>query len=142
MEECVKNRNYLNHLKQISAIKNGHYKSSIPLTNSKASQLNLNDFAENISNLTHTSSKFGISNRTCPLATNRVRSTEQINLFQDGKNINGFETSVPSRLVSQKNYSCVVQATIYFKCFFPVRRYNFFLFLRQFFCLVPCFGFH
>ena len=78
MEEYLKKRNYLNHLKQISAIKNGHYKSSIALTNSRLSLLNLNGFAQTISNFTQTSSKFGMSKRTYPLATTRNNSTEQI----------------------------------------------------------------
>ena len=78
MEEYVKKRNYLNHLKQISAIKNGHYKSSIALTKSSVSQMNLNGFADNISNLTQTSSKFGMSKRSYPFTTTRNKSTEQI----------------------------------------------------------------
>ena len=78
IEEYVKKRNYLNHLKQMSAIKNGHYKSSISLNKSRLSQLNLNSLTDNISKFTSTSSKFNISKRSNPIATVRNKSTEQI----------------------------------------------------------------
>lgn len=42
MEEYVNKRNYLNHLKQISAIKNGQYKSGITQSKSRISLLNNN----------------------------------------------------------------------------------------------------
>lgn len=77
MEEYVKKRNYLNHLKQMSAIKNGHYKSSISPNKSRI-QLNLNSLTDNISKFANTSSKFNISKRSNPIATVRNKSTEQI----------------------------------------------------------------
>jgi hypothetical protein len=42
MEDFLRKRKYLNHLKQISAIKNGHYKSSLNLTNSRLLRTNSN----------------------------------------------------------------------------------------------------
>lgn len=42
MEEYVNKRNYLNHLKQISAIKNGHYISGITKTKSKVNLIDNN----------------------------------------------------------------------------------------------------
>ena len=42
MEEYVNKRNYLNHLKQISAIKNGQYISGITQTKSRISLLKNN----------------------------------------------------------------------------------------------------
>ena len=42
MEDFVKKRNYLNHLKQISAIKNGHCKSGITNQKPRLSSLNIN----------------------------------------------------------------------------------------------------
>ncbi len=78
MEEYVKKRNYLNHLRQMSAIKNGHYKSSISLNKSRLSQLNLNSLTDNISKFSNTSSKFNITKRSNPITTVRNKSTEQI----------------------------------------------------------------
>ena len=42
MEDFVKKRNYLNHLKQMSAIKNGHCKLGMTLSKSRLSSLNMN----------------------------------------------------------------------------------------------------
>lgn len=42
MEDFAIKRSYLNHLKQISAIKNGHVKSDVTLTKSRLSPMNTN----------------------------------------------------------------------------------------------------
>ena len=78
MEEYLNKRNYLNHLKQISAIKNGHCKSGITLTKSRLSQINLNTVSENLSKFSTTASKFIITKRTNPLTSLRNKSTQQI----------------------------------------------------------------
>ena len=45
MEDYVNRRNYLHHLKQISAIKNGHGKSAIKISKSRIVSLNKSNLA-------------------------------------------------------------------------------------------------
>lgn len=78
MEDYVKKRNYLNHLKQISAIKNGHCKSGITLTKSRASLSNINQLKENVPKIATPPSKFIITKRTNQPLSSRNKSTEQI----------------------------------------------------------------
>ena len=72
MEEYVNKRNYLNHLKQISAIKNGQYISGITQSKSRIKLLNNNNFFTN----TSPKSQLSITRRSNQPFSNRNKSTE------------------------------------------------------------------
>lgn len=78
MEDFAIKRSYLNHLKKISAIKNGHVKSDVSLGKSRLSPMNLNPVKENLSNISNTLSKFNLSRRNKLSSSSRNKSTEQI----------------------------------------------------------------
>jgi hypothetical protein len=83
MEDYVSKRNYLNHLKQISAIKNGHCKSNLNNKSvARLSSLNINFIIkENISvnsNFMKLSATKRVMNSNGPVSVRNNQSTEKI----------------------------------------------------------------